>query len=72
MRTDLTSEASSAHLKADRAVIAARRLRKAMTPAEQRLWFELRRLPLERTHFRRQSPSVRTSSISSATLGRGS
>ncbi len=56
VRTDLTSQDSSAHLKSDRAVVTARRLRKSMTPSEQRLWYELRRLPLERTHFRRQSP----------------
>ncbi len=35
----------------------ARRMRKAMTDAEKKLWFELRRrLPVEGTHFRRQVP----------------
>jgi very-short-patch-repair endonuclease len=33
----------------------ARRMRRAMTEPEKRLWWHLRhRLPLERTHFRRQ------------------
>ena len=39
------------------AIIAtARALRKAMTPAEARLWVGLRRLRAEGLHFRRQSP----------------
>ncbi|MFC7377046.1 endonuclease domain-containing protein [Brevundimonas sp. GCM10030266] len=39
------------------AVIAkARALRKAMTPAEARLWVQLRRLRHEGLHFRRQHP----------------
>jgi very-short-patch-repair endonuclease len=56
MRADLTAPESSAHLKSDRAVVVARRLRKAATPAEKTLWFALRRLPLGGTHFRRQAP----------------
>ncbi|WP_018265692.1 endonuclease domain-containing protein [Methylosinus sp. LW4] len=34
----------------------ARRLRENTTSAEQRLWRELDRVPLLRTHFRRQAP----------------
>lgn len=34
----------------------ARRLRANATSAEQRLWQNLRRVPLLRTHFRRQTP----------------
>ncbi|MCC6786495.1 MAG: endonuclease domain-containing protein [Hyphomonadaceae bacterium] len=56
MRTDLPDENSSAHFKSERAVVAARRLRQAMTKAECALWVELRRLPLKGTHFRRQAP----------------
>jgi len=56
MRSDLPNEASAAHFKSERAVVAARRLRRAMTPAECALWVELRRLPLKGTHFRRQAP----------------
>lgn len=56
MRHDLPSENSAARFKSERATVAARRLRKAMTPAEQALWFELRRKRIEGTHFRRQTP----------------
>jgi very-short-patch-repair endonuclease len=56
VRDDLTADGVAARLKSARAVATARRLRKAMTPAEKSLWFELRRLPLEGTHFRRQTP----------------
>jgi very-short-patch-repair endonuclease len=56
VRNDLTADGVAARLKSDRAVVAARRLRKTMTSAEQALWFELRRLPFEGTHFRRQTP----------------
>jgi very-short-patch-repair endonuclease len=52
----LTEAGVSARLKSDGAVAIARRLRKAMTPAEKALWFALRKLPLEGTHFRRQAP----------------
>jgi very-short-patch-repair endonuclease len=56
VRSDLPNQDSSAHLKSERAVIAARRLRRSMTQAECALWVELRRLPLKGTHFRRQAP----------------
>jgi len=56
MHTDLPNKDSAAHFKSDRAVVSARRLRKAMTPAECALWTELRLLPLKGTHFRRQAP----------------
>lgn len=38
------------------AITAARSLRQSMTPAERALWSELRRAPLEGSHFRRQTP----------------
>ena len=56
MRADLPSPESSAHFKSHRARNSARRMRKAMTPAECALWIELRRLPLKGTHFRSQAP----------------
>jgi very-short-patch-repair endonuclease len=56
MRRDLPSPESAAHFKSDRARTSARKLRKAMTPAECALWVELRRLPLKGTHFRSQAP----------------
>src|SRR5262245_22520446 len=56
MRADLPSPASAAHFKSDRARASARRMRRAMTPAECALWVELRRLPLKGTHFRNQAP----------------
>jgi very-short-patch-repair endonuclease len=56
MRSDLPNRDSHAHFKSDRAVIVARKLRRSMTPAECALWVELRRLPLNGTHFRRQAP----------------
>ncbi len=40
----------------ERAVAIARRLRCEATPAEKRLWFELRQLRVEGSHFRRQAP----------------
>ena len=45
MRADLPSPESAAHFKSHRARNSARRMRKAMTPAECALWIELRRLP---------------------------
>jgi very-short-patch-repair endonuclease len=56
MRDDLTEPGVAAKLKTDSAVANARRLRRTATPAEQRLWFELRRRPIAGTHFRRQTP----------------
>jgi very-short-patch-repair endonuclease len=41
--------------KPDRRVARARTLRRAMTEAEQKLWWHLRNLPVEGTHFRRQA-----------------
>src|ERR1700721_978506 len=38
----------------DRSVIRARELRRQMTDAEKKLWWHLRRLPIEASHFRRQ------------------
>jgi very-short-patch-repair endonuclease len=55
-RTDLTEDGVAARLKSDRATAVARRLRKDATPAEKRLWLALRRLRLDGTHFRRQTP----------------
>jgi very-short-patch-repair endonuclease len=40
----------------DPRVPQARRLRIAVTPAERKLWWHLKRLPQERSHFRRQAP----------------
>lgn len=56
MRTDLPNDQSEAHFKSERAVVSTLRLRKSMTPAECALWAELRRLPLNGTHFRRRAP----------------
>ena len=56
MRDHLTEPGVAAHLKSDHAVVVARRLRREMTPVEKRLWFELRRLPIQNSHFRRQAP----------------
>lgn len=56
MRGDLTPDGVAARFKSDRAVAVARRLRKRMTPAEQMLWNELRRIELPNSHFRRQTP----------------
>ncbi len=39
----------------DARVPNARRLRRAMTDAERKLWWRLRELPVEGTHFRRQA-----------------
>ncbi|HEX2654394.1 MAG TPA: endonuclease domain-containing protein [Xanthobacteraceae bacterium] len=39
----------------DRRVRRARQLRRAMTDAERKLWWHLRRLPMEGAHFRRQA-----------------
>ncbi|MBX3429476.1 MAG: endonuclease domain-containing protein [Hyphomonadaceae bacterium] len=55
MREDLTPPGVAARFKSKRAVAIARRLRKTMTPAEQMLWFELRRVRVPGTHFRRQA-----------------
>src|SRR5262249_31577096 len=40
----------------DRRVSRARRLRRDMTDAERKLWWHLRRPPIEHSHFRRQPP----------------
>lgn len=56
MRENLTQNGVAARFKSDRAVATARRLRKTMSPAERLLWFELRRLRLDGSHFRRQAP----------------
>lgn len=55
MREDLTPPGPHARFKSDQAVGIARRLRKAMTPAEKLLWFELRKRRLDGSHFRRQA-----------------
>jgi very-short-patch-repair endonuclease len=55
MRDDLTLPGVTARFKSDRAVSTARSQRKAMTPAEKALWFELRQRKLEGSHFRRQA-----------------
>jgi very-short-patch-repair endonuclease len=39
----------------DRPVIRARELRREMTDAEKKLWWHLRRLSIEESHFRRQA-----------------
>ena len=39
----------------DRRVPRARRLRRDMTDAERKLWWHLRRLPIEHSYFRRQA-----------------
>src|SRR5262249_6943064 len=39
----------------DRRVERARDLRRAMTEAEKKLWWQLRQLPLANSHFRRQA-----------------
>ena len=39
----------------DSRVARARQLRRAMTNAERKLWWHLRRLPNENAHFRRQA-----------------
>lgn len=39
----------------DKRVPRARRLRRDMTDAEKKLWWHLRHLPIEDTHFRRQA-----------------
>ncbi len=41
--------------KKDARVPLARNLRRAMTDAERKLWWHLRRLPFKKTHFRRQA-----------------
>lgn len=41
--------------KSDKRVPRARRLRRDMTDAEKKLWWHLRRVPIENTHFRRQA-----------------
>src|ERR1043165_2227484 len=41
--------------KPDRRVERARDLRRAMTEAEKKLWWQLRQLPLANSHFRRQA-----------------
>src|SRR3954467_12139696 len=39
----------------DKRVSRARKLRHATTDAERKLWWHLRRIPVEGTHFRRQA-----------------
>ena len=39
----------------DSRVVRARQLRRAMTNAERKLWWHLKRLPNENAHFRRQA-----------------
>jgi very-short-patch-repair endonuclease len=41
--------------KVDTRVPRARRLRRDMTDAERKLWWHLRRLPIDHSHFRRQA-----------------
>ena len=41
--------------KLDARVPRARKLRRDMTDAERKLWWHLRRLPVEHSHFRRQA-----------------
>ena len=41
--------------KVDTRVPRARKLRRDMTDAERKLWWHLRRLPIEHSHFRRQA-----------------
>jgi|HubBroStandDraft_4_1064222.scaffolds.fasta_scaffold94332_2 very-short-patch-repair endonuclease len=41
--------------KPDRTVARARELRRSMTEAEKKLWWQLRQLPVETSHFRRQA-----------------
>ena len=41
--------------KRDSRVPGARQLRRAMTDAERKLWWRLRELPVDHTHFRRQA-----------------
>ena len=41
--------------KPDKRVARARDLRRAMTEAEKKLWWQLRQLPLANSHFRRQA-----------------
>ena len=43
------------HENLDQRVPRARRLRRDMTDAERKLWWHLRRLPIEHSHFRRQA-----------------
>jgi very-short-patch-repair endonuclease len=40
----------------DRQITRARALRRTMTDAERKLWWHLRSLPIETSHFRRQAP----------------
>ncbi len=51
MARHLTEAGVAARQKSDRAVGIARRMRKQMTPAEKALWFELRRLEFDGSHF---------------------
>src|SRR5246127_585602 len=44
-----------APLKPDKRVARARDLRRDMTQAEKKLWWQLRQLPLANSHFRRQA-----------------
>jgi len=55
-KRQLTEPGVAARLKSDRAVPAAKRLRKQMTSAEKALWSVLRRVAPEAAHFRKQAP----------------
>jgi very-short-patch-repair endonuclease len=52
----LTEPGVAERLKCDRAVSLAKAQRKKMTRAEQTLWRELRQLPLNGSHWRKQAP----------------
>jgi very-short-patch-repair endonuclease len=56
VREDLPGPESAAIFKSRRAAGQARSLRKSLTPAERELWWALRRLPVEGSHFRKQAP----------------
>src|SRR5215475_2819506 len=49
------SVAASEEPEKDARVPRARKLRGDMTDAERKLWWHLRRLPIEHSHFRRQA-----------------
>jgi very-short-patch-repair endonuclease len=46
---------SKAPRRRDPRIRIARRLRREMTDAERRIWWRIRELPIERSHFRRQA-----------------
>ena len=51
----MSVSASQESEKVDACVPRARKLRRDMTDAERKLWWHLRRLPIEHSHFRRQA-----------------